>query len=268
VRAVLQNPLDYSLQGKAIIVELGLSEENYSDALFIHPPLFVYTSALLHWYCSMPLPAVSLLMQGVVLLLLPVISERVIACMNTLARVSFAASNKENLQTQYDPFSTPMLHSEWSGATAKLMLVCCPIVAFCAQKFWIDNALMMAVTICVAVHVTLIQPIKKQEGVTRQSLGDSVINVDGVKTIFSGLVFGAVGLNSKITALALLPFSLAWTVLIRIVSDLIESTELGRLSDREKILRVVYRSAVDCALFVCGALIGYGPWCAAYWVRM
>jgi hypothetical protein len=39
---------DYTLRGHELLENYQLAKSNYGDKLFIHPPIFVYLSALLH----------------------------------------------------------------------------------------------------------------------------------------------------------------------------------------------------------------------------
>ena len=63
----------YSLHDHPIVDSLRLSRENYGDRLFIHPPFFVYSSALLRRIFKLPLPGYALLCQLLTLCLLPVL---------------------------------------------------------------------------------------------------------------------------------------------------------------------------------------------------
>ena len=63
VEAVEARPWAYSLAGHPLVDALRLAPENYGDRLFIHPPLFVYSMALLRRVARLPLPGYALLCQ-------------------------------------------------------------------------------------------------------------------------------------------------------------------------------------------------------------
>lgn len=240
---VILDPLDYRLH-PATIQELSLAPENYSDALFIHPPVFVYLSAALHYWCGVPLALVPLLLQVGTMLLLPVIARAVL------------------------PFRT----AEEASATALhawVLLSCCPVAAFCSQKFWIDNALMLAVSVAVAAHVVLLPFNSPASSLaptpmttitsTETAKGGRTGRNDALCCLISGLVLGAVGLNTKITALGLLPFSICWIAARRWVTA--ESS-----GGVQRARTVLCNAAVDSVVYVSGAALGYAPWAYLYWV--
>eukprot|EP01032_Pedospumella_encystans_P011897 gene11897-13800_t len=150
MRNVLNNFLDYRLHPHTI-QELHLAEENYSDSIFIHPPLFVYLSAGLHHFCALPIPFIPIVLQTVAVCLLPVISRCVICMVNNLYAV---IGCKDGQQNRSEYFSESDIFGV--GVMAMLILSCCPIAAFSSQKFWIDNCLFLSVTVCVTVHVVLL----------------------------------------------------------------------------------------------------------------
>ena len=63
MEAVEARPWAYSLAGHPLVDALRLAPENYGDRLFIHPPLFVYSMALLRRVARLPLPGYALLCQ-------------------------------------------------------------------------------------------------------------------------------------------------------------------------------------------------------------
>jgi hypothetical protein len=236
---VLRDWSDYRLH-KATIHELGLARENYGDALFIHPPVFVYLSAALHHYVGVPLALVPLLLQGATLMLLPVICHSVLtACGSSVE----------------DPTAGPH-RSASVGLRAWVLLSCCPVAAFCSQKFWIDNCLMTSVTLCVAGHVCLL-PVSAAHNSSKGSAMNSWL-----RCLISGVVFGAVGLNTKITAVALLPFSAAW-IAVRHILQHANSASAAKVS---LFSRVVGSTAVDAGVYLLGAAVAYSPWAYLYWV--
>jgi hypothetical protein len=80
----------------------------------------------------------------------------------------------------------------------------------------------------------------------------------------SGLFFGIVALNTKITALALLPFHFCWIFVQRAVAYIkaLKFKEVAEL--REKIY--FSDSVFHCAVFFLGSVIAYSPWFYIYWV--
>jgi hypothetical protein len=202
--------------------------------------VFVYLSAGLHHYVGVPLALVPLLLQGATLMLLPVICHRVLtAC----------RSGADN--------STAGPHRSCSvGLRAWVLLSCCPIAAFCSQKFWIDNCSMLSVTLCVATHVCLL-PMNAVHG-----CGEGSAVTDRVRYLISGIVFGAVGLNTKITAVALLPFSAAWIAGRHILRHA-NSAPTAKVS---LLSRGVGSTAVDTGVYLLGAAVAYSPWAYLYWV--
>eukprot|EP01036_Dinobryon_divergens_P034784 gene34784-44988_t len=234
---------DYSLRGKPIIDSLRLAKENYNDALFIHPPFFVYTSAFLYYYLSIPLPVVPLIFHFATAAMIPII-------LSCILRNSFEISKQ-------DTHLNLNLRMCYSAMAIKAMIVflCCPIAAFCSQKFWIDNALLMTTTLAATVHMLLC-------GANLDSVsGDKVRAASVSKSvgyqILSGFVFGFIALNTKITALALLPFMLCWTAFHRV--------EVFLYSDRRTSLSMSADIIAHVGAFVASTAAAYSPWGYIYW---
>lgn len=236
---------DYRLH-ESTIAELGLARENYSDALFIHPPLFVYLSAALYHYAGMSLALMPLLLQVATVLLLPVISMCVLPHRSTLDSVATALR-------------------------ALLLLSCCPVAALCSQKFWIDNCLMLTVTLSVVAHVWLLpMPGANSSKTTRRP------QLCTIRSFASGFIFGAVGLNTKITAAALLPFAAAWIgarhISLELLNQISATTDQDKDQDgapktaRFRLSRVIMGAAVDSTTYLVGAAAAYAPWAYLYWV--
>ena len=257
---MLNNPRDYRLHSSTI-QELGLAPENYSDDLFIHPPLFVYLSAFLHGYVGVDLPIIPILLQ-----------------LGTLALIPWICSN--------------ILPQNYVGEginialTALILFSSCPIAAFCSQKFWIDNCLMFSVTFCVAAHVALF-PITLKNTTNPRKSHSTLSYV--VRALGSGVTFGLVGLHCKITAAALLPFAGVWiathhvitrsftytysfTRLMVNMTDHRGKAEGGEssvlLPNKFPVSRVIADSVRDTLVYVLGACVVYAPWAYLYWVRI
>ena len=236
---------DYSLRGKPIIDSLRLAKENYNDALFIHPPFFVYTSAFLHCYLSVPLPIIPLIFHFATAAMIPIILSCIL---------------RDSVETpKQDTLLNLNLRTSYSAMAVKAMVVflCCPIAAFCSQKFWIDNALLMTTTVAATVHMLLCGAdtySDSQDQGRATSLSKSVGN-----QILSGFVFGFIALNTKITALALLPFLLCWTVFHRL--------EVVLNSNQRACLSLLADIITHIGAFVVSAAVSYSPWIYLYWVR-
>ena len=231
---MLRDSSDYRLHS-GTIEELGLAPENYSDSVFIHPPLFVLISAMLHRYTGMPLALVPLLLQALALSLLPGL------CAAILPRQPTGSS-----------------HS--AGIMAMGFVSCCPIVAFCSQKFWIDNCLMAAVTLCAAVHVSLLPCNTDQNPRPRSTFSGFLL-----RCVLSGLGFGIIGLNCKITAAALLPFAMLWIALERFTAAVAVAKDHTQ-SPLAAGLQSLPASIVGGLCYGVGAVAAYMPWAYLYWV--
>ena len=227
----------YSLHDHPIVDSLRLARENYGDRLFIHPPFFVYSSALLRRIFKLPLPGYALLCQLLTLCLLPVLVYSVSGQM---------ATEKPLSRFQQMTSGTAL----WAIASFS----CCPIAAFCSQKIWIDNSLMFAVTLTVVAHTILVN-IPRSVPAFSVNWNNAIMphlqttnggaDVDGTglgrknpKTLdtklhqqqrarslllhfLSGLLFfGGIALNCKISALALVPFLFTWSLLQRVAYHL------------------------------------------------
>ena len=284
MRNVLNNFPDYRLHPHTI-QELHLAEENYSDSVFIHPPLFVHLSAALHRFCAIPVPLIPIVLQTLALCLLPVISRYVLCMVNNL----YAVFGGKDGQNRSEYFSEGDIFSV--GATAMLILSCCPIAAFSSQKFWIDNCLFLSVTVCVAVHVSLLHCNTTVLSNTHVKGPLNWRNDDNIwRHALSGMIFGLVGLNCKITAAALLLFLVGWSLLQQYLlyqtyyalflakgntidadrSDIIEPHSTTAFSRKHTALlrQAVGGAVVNCAVFGFCALLAYAPWMYIYWVSL
>ena len=264
---------DYTLKGKPIIDALRLSKENYNDALFIHPPFFVYSSAFLSKYLSVPLPLIPLLHQLMVALLMPIF-------VHFLLREDISGPSTQ---------LTASLRRSYSKISCKAIIVflSCPIVSFCSQKFWIDNALLLTAASSVALHMWLSIPCETAPGrynCTRSLLGHCL----------SGFSFGFLALNTKITALALLPFLLSWTAWQRTLPVLAQllleqqsppvaaattttattttspsssaASSSSSSSKRTVLIDLLMDIIRHLTVFIVSAALAHSPWVYLYWV--
>ena len=174
VNSVSLDFYDYTIHDKPILDSLRLARENYGDALFIHPPVFVYACMLLRRYLGLSLPAVSLLCNATTMLLLPVLIR---------------------LGGFYEGHGRPQGSIEfWS----LLIYIFCPITHFCSQKIWIDNMLTTTVVLSATIHLWF---------VSSPSLPTPLAMA------CSGGIFGLLVLNCKITGVLFAPFLLGWSML-------------------------------------------------------
>ena len=274
VTAVDNNWWDYSLVGpdRNMITKLRLSPENYGDNIFIHPPLFVYTSMLLQRYLHANLPTVSLMYHLGTMLLLPI-----------LVKLSSLEVHDESRQHRHDPLHEAA-HSRKSGTKgggsetteanviaiaeapvasineifssgavslwATAIYTLDPLAFFCSQKFWIDNALLFFVTLSAAIHMFLWRRkiVRRSQSQGGSRVSDCIFIA--LRSVFSGLLFGVLVLNCKVTGLALLPFMLAWMLVAML-----------------EVCSFVY--IVTCCFFpfLLGTVGAYAPWAWLYFTR-
>jgi len=109
VHSVLNDWKDYTLSNKDILLRLRLSQENYRDPLFIHPPFFVYSSALLSYV-------------GVSLAIVPTLF--VLATSICILYIVKNIDLPETLQYSREEIFL------WSVQ----IYLSCPVVMFCSQK--------------------------------------------------------------------------------------------------------------------------------------
>ena len=217
VNSISKNFFYYSLKNSNIIQLYQLSSENYNDDIFIHPPVFVYTLYLFqHWlHLSLPISIVIIHLLTSALIFPLVIF--------LLAPIKSNLLNSNTLK---------MSDSSIIGLWAVVIYCFCPITSFCSQKVWIDNMAALVVTISATIHVFV-----------------TLSNVS-LYYFLSGLTFGLLALNTKVTCLALFPFLLLWTI-FRLL-------HFNQQSIKEIILKLIY--------FIIGIIFGYLPWMILYYV--
>lgn len=224
-----------------IISQYQLAPENYGDRLFIHPPLYVALCLACRSWLGLSLPAVSLLCHCVTCAL-------VLALPYGLQRVFMRYNADHSLLTNV-------------SLLAVLIYAFCPIVSFVSQKVWIDNAAVMCVTFSAVVHLMLSAYCMDTITGMRHGSGNEKIIRYITPSCFllqfiSGLVFGGIALNTKISSLALLPFILLVTLHSSLYSLIQES--LTR--------RAIVNTVICLIAFACGMACGHGPWIWMYWV--
>ena len=229
--------LDYSLTSSGIVDIYQLSASNYGDKLFIHPPIFVYTMAVLNYAFQVPLPVVSVVYH--------------LLTAAAIVPLSYAVCESLSLSTCGAGSSAAV--SLW----ALVIYCCCPVAAFCSQKIWIDNAASLAVTISALMHMYLVRVVHSDDCTPSASCS---VRTSNIRHLLSGLVFGGIALNTKITCLALLPFLVLWSLWCTSRETLASAPRM------EGWTRVVGEAAVRVACLVLGMAIGHAPWIALYYV--
>ena len=114
VDAVLKNMYDYRLDIDTVR-RFQLSEENYSDSLFIHPPIFTYLSAFLYSSIDIPLALVSIIYH-----------------LLTCICIIFMVASIDIATTQECGMTRGRV-----AITAVQLFSFCPIAFFCSQKVMI-----------------------------------------------------------------------------------------------------------------------------------
>jgi hypothetical protein len=254
---VSKNFFDYSLQTSGIIDTFQLSKENYNDDIFIHPPFFVYSLYFLLQWCGVPLVLASILFHTLTAALVPLLVLGLSTCLlplttaahNTNTAVS-TSIHKNHIHPSRERNATTTNSTAYaSGLWATVVFIACPIGRMCSQKIWIDNAAVFTATLAAVAHIFLLQN-------SRNVLHNAVHR----RNFLSGLIFGLIALNCKITSLAMLPFLLSWTVLVGVLSH--PDSAPGSFLSHCHISRMI----CSCVCFVGGTVIGHGPWVYVYYV--
>jgi hypothetical protein len=230
---ISKNFWDYSLQSSGVIDTFQLSKENYDDDIFIHPPFFVYSMyAMLH-LCGIPLVMASVVFHTL-----------------TAALIAPLALGLHSALKPYGQSIPSTSDSAYSSALwATIIFVTCPIARISSQKIWIDNAAVFTATLSAVFHIYSLRNSRR--------LTNASVNY---RSLFSGMLFGLVALNCKITSLAMLPFLLSWTVVVSIFShpraassSFLSAGHLGK-------------GITNCCYLVFGVVCGHGPWIYLYHV--
>lgn len=221
----------------------SLAEENYDHAVFIHPPLFVYSAAVLVRFFALPLPLVPVLMQSIGLLALWLLSREYYVFQKQI----MVESNRK-LSNKVSFLSDEVIRV---FLLTMLIVMTCPLLWLTSQKIWIDNAVFMSVCISTAVHVWM---------TNTASLKHRGIKYFAAYQCMSGVLFAVFSLNCKITTLALLPCLSMYTVLAL-------SCEVKEVTNKT-IMSWMWRSFVSVSMLVVGSVLGYLPWTYHYWVSV
>ncbi len=210
---------DYRLHADTIM-QFRLSRENYSPDIFLHPPFFVYFTVFLKNICGASLPMTILLHHLITALCIPfIIRGLCIEC------------------------KTPAVIENWSYLSV-ILFILCPIGSFCSQKIWIDNCLMMTVTWAVTAHIHLTNRIYK----SKETLY--------LYSLLSGLILGGFALNTKITALAIIPFVAFYTVYMVI---------RRAISLKQSLPTAILDIVAHGLLILLGVVISHAPWVYTYY---
>lgn len=216
----LQQGNGYSLQGSFLLQQLP--KENYNHTLFLHPPAFVWTCwVLLALQPALPLPLIPVLFQVLTLALMPVLTTELL--------------RGTALEPQHPSIALK----------AMLVMVLCPITALCSQKLWLDNLLLLTVTLAVTLHMFC----------TRKACAAKSTWISTGYMVLSGALGMGLALNTKITSLAVLPFQILWLTL-----------SLWQQSKSKGITKAV-AIAGHCLVFLFSAVAAHMPWVIIYHVR-
>ncbi len=147
------------------------------------------------------------------------------------------------------------------GIYAMLAYAVCPVAFFCSQKVWIDNCLIMNTLICGIIHIYMCEHTNSSKSTTIY-----------IYHFISGLIYGGIALNTKITALAMLPFMLVYSAFNRYMhythefrntpSNVQNNNSMMYIYTRDFIIDV----CVHWSMFMCGLICGHGPWVYTYHV--
>lgn len=242
---VSKNLWDYSLQSSGVIDSFQLSRENYDDDVFIHPPFFVYSMLALLRGCGVPLVLAGALFH--------VLTAALVAPLLLLLRcplLPMAHAGDVNAST---------LHP--TALWAAVVFVMCPIARITSQKIWIDNAAAFTATLAAVTHLSL---LRNSRNLTRSAVR--------YRNCASGLFYGLIALNCKITALAMLPFLLSWTTMTGVFAHRGAASSPGSSASSGAAATSfvpgvdVRAVAGDCCCFLVGMACGHGPWVYLYYV--
>lgn len=247
--------LDYSLRNSNTVSTLGLSVENYGDDIFIHPPVFVYSLYALKRFVGSSLPLSIVIIHTATLLL--------------VKQITILIASR---------FGAPDGTARSTSLLAMAIFMSCPLAAFCSQKIWIDNALMLVCTVCAYGHIYLWMHLSGSSSAPFPSTSSYSISVttaaateNGVRRgsihpmlreigvcVGSGAMTGVLVLNCKVTGVALIPF-LGLSVLYSLQLGIV-----GTGGDKNK-LSVVDRVLMPGLLYSVGVVLTHGPWVLCYY---
>jgi hypothetical protein len=250
INAVLKDVWNYRLSAQDVR-RLGLAAENYSDALFIHPPIFVYMSAGLVRLFDLSMPALPLLMHAATLLLIPVLVHVL------LVRTHLLGGGGGTVSASAASAGEVLGRAQSASLWAMAVFALCPIASFCSQKVWIDNAAALTATFCATAHLVSLTSTQRVVLRDKQGLLSSRIYIAYGMQFASGLIFGCVALNTKLPNLAMLPFVVISS--LQTAHFLISKPDTHAFSTAEIIFVAKY-----LAVFAMGAALGHGPWILLY----
>lgn len=222
---------------KPILTQLRLAKENYNHRLFVHPPIFVYTTALLKQYLLISIPGIPIIFQLITICCIPILC-------NSIVKIT-KMRDRDRIH-RHDWFSLALLST--------IVFSFCPILGFCSQKLWIDNALLATTTTAVTFHTYIINYNRNEDRLSKTYFN----------CFLSGLFYGGITLNCKITGLAIIPFLIVWIAISRwkCLFDLRSSSRFTRSS-----YKFLWDAIVHSSIFVFGAFLAHLPWLFLYKVN-
>jgi hypothetical protein len=254
INSVLNDAWNYRLSAQDV-KRLGLAAENYSDGLFIHPPVFVYLCAALVRLFDLSLPALPLLMHAATLLLIPVLVHVTLFRAYLLGDASTAPASATSMELVWGRARSASL---W----AMTVFATCPIASFCSQKIWIDNAAALTATFGATMHLSVLACAQRmmRKDDPPGAAPSRRTHIAYALHFASGLIFGGVALNTKLPNFAMLPFmviSSLQTAHALISRPGVTSNSSDIAAQRKFIARYF-------AAFAAGAALGHGPWIVLY----
>ena len=277
LKSVSENLFAYSIP-PSIIQTFRLAPENYSDSLFIHPPLYIMLCLLLKSTFGVSLPSASLVFHVLTASMIPLLTHQI---------CTFMSVNKNAVDID-------------SISVLAVIIFCfCPIVSFATQKVWIDNAAVMTITLCAVFHLMCVN-FCQQKFINLSTICtdvNSLITNNGnhvqteqtdinhlmspnflswlpyVLHFCSGLAFGGLALNTKISNLAILPFL--------VMTSILGCIDIPTLQKYYWSLNIRFSTfawdflcskyciyiAMHLTFFGFGIVCGHGPWVYIYRVN-
>ena len=107
----------------------------------------------------------------------------------------------------------------------------------------------MMTCIATLIHIKLVKNVRT----------GNLLYISCMNHLFSGILYGVLALNTKLTNLALVPFLLAYSCIHYLKKTL--------PLNRQSILRVSYHLFILFICFFVGMVAGYGPWLLLYYSR-
>ena len=205
---------------------LGLADANYNDKIFHHPPIFTLFCILMR-LLGATLPFNSLVLTALTAIFTVLIAE-----------------------------AADLGSSSLSLVLALALFYVSPLSFFCSQKNWIDVCLMMTSTSSVLFHIQC----------NKNCSGGSSGSREVFWNLISGIYFGLLVLNTKVTGLAILPCLLMWTSIVD-VNELDENNKQEQVTQSFSVTSVHTsgQTLMKVIAVIIGACIGHSPWVLFYY---